>query len=241
MADFLTIIIGLMVVGCGGVIAVAVFMRKNVNSNPKPDKKKQKALKKLDDIKKGSGPIPGPAPIPVQAKKGTKEEQGAITSLQELPIDAKLEVWFTRAIESTNKRIVVAKGRIQMKAGRFSKDLRKLLFVVLPQGTYYVNPKLITKITDESGKISFRLIYDVLYSELLEQDGTVQYDEELEQILTDSAMDQYVTIAAFQGGFTLTPTLKRIMLIIGGLGFFIGLALNGSNHIIPVTIIHWLP
>ena len=84
-------------------------------------------------------------------------------------------------------------------------------------------------------------MFDVLYGEALNQDGTLVWSDDLELILADSGLDQYVTIAAYEGGFQFTATLKKAMLLVAFLGIMLGLALNGTSHIVPQTVIHWIP
>lgn len=202
---------------------------------------------KLAQMKKVVKPVEVPPPVPPPSKPGAMETQGTINSLAEFPIGSKIGIEMTRIKDDESgrqQRVVVSKGMVKIKTGGFSKDPRKLLFFVLPQGAYYINPKKIIKVTGtKKGKeiISYKLAYDVLYGEALNQDGSIDWDEELEMILADSGMDQYVTIAAFEGGFQLTPTIKKVMLIIGFLGFLGGLAVNGSAHVVPTVIIHWIP
>ncbi|MDE1854546.1 MAG: hypothetical protein KGI38_12490, partial [Thaumarchaeota archaeon] len=86
-----------------------------------------------------------------------------------------------------------------------------------------------------------KLVYDMLYSEPLEQNGTVKWDDQLEEILTDAGAGQYIDAASAEGGFQLTPALIRALIVIGLLGSFLGLAINGAFHVTPTTIIHWVP
>ena len=87
----------------------------------------------------------------------------------------------------------------------------------------------------------YKLVYDVLLGEALNQDGTVTWSDDLELILADSGLDQYVTVAAFEGGFQFTSTLRNIMIIVAILGLFFGIAIDGVEHFVPQTIIHWVP
>lgn len=220
---------------------------KNPKSPSKKESKKISAAKKeLETVKEQTQPLPAPPAIPLVPSVGTTQTQGDIQSLQEFPIGQKLDIEITRLAEGTLKRITIAKGKVPIRSrgGRPIK-MAKLLFFVWQRGAqYYVNPKKIIKVTTTIkgvAKVSYKLVYDALYAEPLNQDGTIDWDDELELILADSGEDQYVTIAAFEGGFQFTPTLVRAIIIIALLGGFLGLALNGTNHFIPTTEIHWVP
>ena len=204
-------------------------------------KKTEKEKKKLADLRKIVNPLPAPPPVPVPSEPNTVETQGEVKSLAEFPIGTKLGIELTRIKEGTITRITISKGKVKIKG----KDPRKLLFFAVGKSCYHINPKKIIKVSSTSGNkkvtVSYKLAYDVLYGEALNQDGSIEWDDELEMILTDSGMDQYVTIAAYEGGFQLTPTLKKVMLILGAVGFIGGLAINGAAHVIPTVLIHWVP
>lgn len=233
---------GIVVIGVV-VILIFAFRSNHPNGAKKQEKRIKDAKAKLAAIKKTAKPIPPPPIIPPLQNPNATETQGEINSLAEFPIGQKIGIEMTRIKEGTTSRIVVSKGSIKIKG----KDPRKLLFFFVGKSGYYVNPKKIIKVTSTTGlirkveKVSYKLVLDVLYGEALNQDGSIEWDDELEMILADSGLDQYVTIAAYEGGFLLTPTIKRVMVILGVLGFLMGLAINGSEHLIPTTIIHWLP
>lgn len=213
------------------------------------EKDRIEAERKLQEVRKQVDPAP--AAPPMVAVPLAQGQQGVIQSLEEFPLGQKLNYELTRIKEGTHKRILIVKGQVAIKPDRFGR-LPTLLFFVWNKRAYFVNPKKIIKVTATGGRkfgrnkesteqTIYKLVYDVLYSEPLNQDGTITWDEELEMVLADSGMDQYVVIASSQGGFVLSPTLVRVLIIIGFIGLLMGLALNGSAHIVPITQIHWLP
>ena len=221
------------------------FQRDEKKDAARLEKEIKEGKKRLAKIQKAAKPVAPPPAVPIPAPaKGTVETQGEVTSLAEFVIGAKIGIELTRIKQGTALRIIVSKGMVQIKAGKIGVDPRKFLFFIVGHSAYYVNPKKIITVTTTKGKktmTSYKLVYDVLYGEALDQDGRITWDDELELLLADSGLDQYVTIAAFEGGFQLTPTIKKVMMILGALGFFLGLAMNGAAHIVPTTIVHWIP
>lgn len=240
--EFIAVII--LAVGIGVAIAFLLLSKKQ---KPKP------LMEDHEKIRAAVEPIVLSGPVVPPPKTKNSVEEKPLKSMAEFPIDAKLQVEFSRITKkegNVHKRIVQSRGVARIKLGGFGGgDLTKLLFIVTPKAAYYVNPTKIIRVTLISKKLIgkavtstiYKLVFDPLYSEALNQDGSITYDDELESILANSAMDQYITVAAFEGTFQLTPTLKKVLMIVGGLALLWGLALNGALHIVPTTIVHWIP
>lgn len=210
-----------------------------IKRQPSNGKKVKKAKKKLDEVKQVAVPVPSPPPTELPKQPEETIEPAGLT---EFPIAQKVGYEITRIADGTTKRIIIKKGVIAIKADR-SGRIPNLLFFEWGQkkDLKWVNAEKILKVTDAKKQVSYKLVYDLLFAEPLEPNGTIEYDEDLEMVLKDSGMDQYITIAAYEGGFELTPTLKRVLIILAALGFFAGLAINGADHVVPTTIIHWVP
>lgn len=213
------------------------------------DSRRQKAeadardhLKDLSTVAKGD-PLPVIAPLP--ATPGATQAQGEVTSLEEFPVDSKLGWELTRiAVGSPAKRITIYKGTVAVKSSGALNQPPKILFIhtVIDKRhmLYYIDPKHIIKVVSEKA-VSYKIVFDILHSEALAQDGSLNWDDDLEMILADSTLDQYVVIAEAAPGFQFTKTLKWTMAMVGFMGLFLGLALNGTFHFVPTTIIHWVP
>jgi hypothetical protein len=213
-------------------------------------KAKKDVTKKLGEVKQAAAPVDPPAPVALPAPPNSTQENAGFQTIQEFPIGQKLGIEFSRIVEGNHKRVIQSRGTADIKFGRRGgNDFAKFFFIFTKQGGYYINPRKIIKVTTNSKRlgrgatetVSYKLVFDVLYGESLNQDGTITWDEELELILADSGLDQYVAIAAYEAAFQLTPTLKKVMMIVGFLAFLIGLAINGADHVVPTTIVHWVP
>lgn len=194
-------------------------------------------------------PIPVTAPSVPVPNPGVPANIHTLEEFKELGGD-KIPVELTRIVstDGAHKRITVMKGQVSVVVGGFSQsqgDISQVLFFVVKKTAYFVDPRRIMKVTQTDKKGSqvtlYKLVFDILYSEPLKADGSVEWSNDLEMLLADSGLDQYVSIAAFEGGFHFTPTIKKAMLIVGLLGIFFGIAINGAVHVIPATFIHWVP
>ncbi len=208
---------------------------------PKEDVKRRKELARLAEIAKKAKPIdapPGP-PIPgaEPANFKTLEEYTEITGRNKLPVE------LTR-LAPDNKRITVLKGAVDLRVGR-GADIAKILFLFTKKTGYYIDPKGILKVPIKKGKkesFAYKLVFDTLYGEHLSADGTMEWNDDLEMILADTGgLDQPVMIAAWEGRFEFTTTIRNVMIVVGFLGLLFGLTLNGTVHLTPITQIHWVP
>lgn len=233
-----------LIVGGGIIIGVALRYRES-RVSIKQQKQVAKAKKAHKEIKDKTKAIPVPPSVPLVPAPNTTQSQGDIQSLDELPANTKLDIEITRLVGTGLERLVSAKGKISLKSTGRPKKLPKILFFLWQRGAqYYIDPtKIIKVIKTVKGKetVSYKLVYDIIFGEALNLDGSITWNDDLELILADSGLDQYVTIAAFEGGFQFTPTLIRALIIISLMGVFLGLALNATNHFIPTTQIHWVP
>ncbi len=168
---------------------------------------------------------------------------GIPTSLDELPIGSKILVELTNVKDG--KRIVIIRGKFSIRPTAFNKEI---FFFVWNKMAYYIEPKKIIKVSVKAKRFSkkkgdtyvLKLIFHILYSEALNADGSMTWSEELEGVLVDSGADQYITAATMEQGFSLTPNLIKTLMIIGTLGAFFGLAINGVFHLTPSVVIHWI-
>jgi hypothetical protein len=196
--------------------------------------KKQKALAKLEETKKEITDKPPEGQIPERPTSALEEE-----SIGEF-------VNFEIGKEKNGKRVTVFRGRIKVRPDRFGRLRNKFLFE-WDKGGYYVNLAKLIEVEVKRGmrkktveKVR-KLVYDIRQSEPLEQNGEVVWDDELEEILTDAGAGQYIDAASQEGGFQLTPQLLKMLILVGVLGGFLGLALNGVAHFTPITQVHWVP
>jgi hypothetical protein len=266
MTDPLLYIIGFVVVGVVAVIiAPRVWRtyntteRKRKRENKKLDRqykqekkaraeeeKNQAAVaKKLDEVQEQATNPPSVPPVVPIAGGQTANVQ----SLEEFPIGTKIGWEVTRLVEGLTKRITIVKGEVAIKAGRTGGPPKFMFVKVARAGRtnyYFIDPQRIIKVVTTQGRkkqevTSYKIVFHEFIAEAMKLDGTIEWSEELEMILADSGMDQYVEIASSDLGFKMTPTLRNALILIGFLGVFIGLALNGSQHFIPTTLIHWVP
>jgi hypothetical protein len=207
------------------------FLKRSWPNSPKPESWK----KKIDEIRESLVPV-RISEIPSPIVEG---QSANIDSFLELPIKSKIGIELTNLKDG--KRIVIVRGVTSIRPTLFKKEI---FFFVWNHMAYYVKPSALIKITKQKGKKTvtlFKLVFHILISEPLKIDGTTDWDDELEGILVDSGMDQYIIAATFEQGFQLSPELIRILIIVGALGTFLGLTMNGVLHLTPSEVIHWLP
>jgi hypothetical protein len=236
------IIVGVMLsVSIIGVCVIIVARRSPRKPKPlyskkdvKADKKRAAVQKKMDEIKEMAKPpaeLPPPAPVVTE----NKLEQTAIPKTIQIEIGRMKD----------GKMAVTRKGRVTL-VPRFRNNQEVFWFFIGKLG-YYVDPSKIIKTEMEVGRrkktkvVSEKLVYDVFCPEPLNQDGSITWSWEVETLLADSAMDQYITVATFESSFQLTPPLVRALIVVGFLGLLIGLSINGAVHVVPATYIHWVP
>lgn len=230
--------------GLGILLTLGVKSAKGM-SRVRRAKAKSDAEKALQGVRQEAEGLPLPPAVAAPTTAGTKEEQGVIKSLEEFPIGEKLGWELTRiVVDDPPRRVTIMRGAVAIKADRLGRP-PKLLFirarVDMRNMLYYIDPKRIIKVTTDKGGVSYKLVFDILFSEALKQDGSLEWDEDLEMILADAALDQYVLIAEALPGFHFTPTLRNAMILVGVLGLFMGISLNGTFHFVPTTLIHWVP
>lgn len=237
--DFILLYISIVLVTVAGLIIF--FMRKNVKGKPKkPDKKKEKAIKDLEKIKDESKPPDGipPPPPPNQST----------TALQQYDVPASIQIELTRLKEEPNgnKRATTKRGRVTL-IPRFQGN-KDLFFFWIGKRGYFIDPSKIIDVYTTKGfrnkkqiVTDKKLVYDVFNTEPLDSTGKLEWSWDVESLLRDSVMDQYITVATFEGGFQLTTTLMRAILVVGVLGAFLGLAINGTYGLTPKEIIHFVP
>jgi hypothetical protein len=230
----------LLIVEASAALLVLIVLAFAVKALRRP-----KAPKTLADVKKEIRAPPTPPAVPIE---GTP---AGFKTLEEFAMTGKkLQIEWTRIKEGTLKRMTVRKGAVAFKANWRGALPRILLFpqrIGEHRGDYYIKPQKIIQVTATKGVLKkteetvYKLVYDVLFAEPLNQDGSITYDDDLEMVLADSGLDQYVEIAASGLGFQLTPTLRNVMIIIAFLGVLLGLALNGQYHFVPTVIVRWIP
>jgi hypothetical protein len=211
--------------------------RRHERQEKKRIKEQAKQAKALADIKRN-------ADTPPSKMQGAPDAQNASSALEEESIGEFVN--FEIGKEKNGKRVTVVRGRLRVRPDRWGRLRDKFLFQ-WDKGGYFVRLDKLIEVDVKKGLMNKttektrKLVYDILYSEPLAQNGQVTWDDQLEEILTDAGAGQYIDAATFEGGFQLTPALLRTVVIIGILGSFLGLALNGSLHVIPTTIVHWVP
>ncbi len=227
----------------GDKYVVKVKVSKEELKRRKDEKKKQEDMDKLAKIAAQAKPKDAPPAVPIEgaqpANIQTLEEYTKITGRNKLPVE------LTR-IAPNNKRITVMRGAVDLRVNR-GADIAKILFLFTKKTGYYIDPKGILEVDVKKGRRNregkaYKLVFDTLYAEHLKADGTMDYSDDLEMILADTGgLDQPVMIAAWEGRFEFTPTIRNAMIVIGFLGLLFGLALNGVAHFTPITQIHWVP
>jgi len=212
----------------------------------KQSKEVKGALAKLRELKQGAQGNPSPPAVP-PASNASNADFTSLEEYKEIHGD-KIPFELSRLVLQVGDKyqsIVVMRGQVKITVGR-TGDVAQILFVKVKKSLYYVNPRRIIRVEITKGRkhetvVIHKLEFDILYAEAMDAEGRIQWDDDLEMILADSALDQYVIIASAEQGFQLTPTIKRAMLIVGFLGFLIGLAINGAYHLVPQTVVHWIP
>jgi hypothetical protein len=209
------------------------------------DRRVQEAREELEAVKAETVPVSMVSAVAVPKADGSTVENAGLHTLEEFNElkGTKIPVELTRIVEGTHKRITVMRGNVSIVVGR-TGDVAKILFFTLKKEIYFVDPRRIIKVTSTvKGKVvvTYKLVFDLFFCEALNADGTVEWSDDLEMVLADSTLDQYVTIASFEGGFQFTPTLYRVMLFVAIMGLFLGIGINGSDHVIPITVVHWVP
>lgn len=227
------LVIALMIVGISIAIAGMV-----VYTTPKRAKEEsKKTFEKVADVAKTTVAAPPKVPIP--------DAQNIIsqpyTNLEELPIGDVITGELTKI--KGNKRIVIKRLGIRIRPGLLNNDIFVFHFGKL---SYHIKPNKILefKATPKrfgrnKGPSLMKLVYDITLSEPLEPDGSIIWDQEVEDIITDSGMDQLIKAAETESTFEFTRTMVIAIILAGLFLFPFGLALNASAHIIPTTIIHW--
>lgn len=205
----------------------------------KLDKKKKKALEELRAIK-NKAKVPELPPPALKPDAILPSPPQPITGLEQIPIPRKIDVELTRIRDG--KRAIVRRGKATLVPRLMNNQ--GIFFFWVGKNGYFIDPaKIITVQDTVRGKTVTRekLVYDVFNSEPLDSNGGLTYSWLVEKLLVDSAMDQYITVATFEGSFQLTPQLIKILIVVGLLGSFMGLAINGAAHLVPVTVINWVP
>ena len=232
-------IIGYAVIALGLFFAVGLVVW-----NKRRDKRTPK--EKLDKIKElavvpPSAPSP-PASLSSVSTPATAPHLPATSILTEYSVPRTINIELTR-IKNGSERATTKKGRVTLIPRFGSKDI---FFFFIGKMGYFIDPSKIIKVEVKArrGKVTVveKLVYDQLAGgEPLNADGTLDWSWDIEHLLRDSALDQYITVATFESSFQFTPTLIKTLIVVGVLGSFVGLALNGTMHLVPTTLIHWIP
>jgi hypothetical protein len=208
------------------------------------DKEKKSALDKLREIKDGSKGNPAP-PAVAPAGNLSDSDYPSWEEYMEIHGDT-IPVELSRLVKKSGEkwqRITVMRTQAKVRVGR-TDDVTKILFVSFKKNLYYCNPRRIIRVTIQKRNrtiVIHKLEFDILYAEAMDALGNITWDDDLEMVLADATLDQYVTIASSETGFHFTPELKRALEVVAFLGFLLGLAINGAAHVVPTTIIHWVP
>lgn len=223
-------------------LLVSTPFKKGGPKKPKVNKKKEKALKELQAIKEGLKPPDDLPPAPPPAMSPPVDES---KPMEQFPIPTTIAIELTRIKEGTNKRVTTRKGKVTL-VPRFGGG-KDLFFFYVGKFGYFIDPSKIIEVKTLTGRkkdttvISQKLVYDVFNMEPLDKDGNLIWSVPLEIIHRDSILDQYITVATFEGTFQLTPNLMRAIILVAILGVLIGLAVNGTVGLTPHTIIHYVP
>lgn len=225
-----------------GILALGYLFYPSIkrfrDGRPKPkkvDKKKEKALKELKEIRDAAKP-------PDDVKIPELNPVAPSTAMEQFPTPKTIQIELTRIKEGTNKRATTRKGKVNL-VPRFGGGKDMFFFYVGKYG-YFIDPSKIIRVTTiVKGKtvIAEKLVYDVFNMEPLNEDGTLTFSWPLELLHRDSVLDQYITVATFEGGFQMTAGLAKAIIVVGLLGTLIGLSVNGTVGLTPHTIIHWVP
>lgn len=198
--------------------------------------RKEKAQKEMDKLKEELKPPANVASLPLAVAPALPAGV-RYADLEELAVSKGIEVEIGRRALESNKRAVVARGRVYLRPRRTQKDIFSFDY---KDNLYYINPKLIVTEVMKNGTLKLKLFYDILYSEPLDKFGNLVWDQDFENILTDDAMDQYIVACTFQGQFELTPQVVRLIIITFILVIGLGVAIDAAFHVIPQTNIHWV-
>ena len=228
----------LLVGGAGLVGVVLVLLIRRLRGQMKPED----AAKALKAIKEGSRVPEGVRP---QEGRSWKETEGSTApptnpALTEIASEKVIPIELTKV--KGNGRAVVVRGKARVKPnllGQFTMH-----FFRYKDMAYLIKLSKIIEVEERAwGKVRKveKLVYDILYSEPLNQDGTITWDWDLEQVITDSGMDQYVQAATFEQGVRLDAGLVKILAVVGFFGILFGMGINGAAHLVPITVVHWLP
>jgi hypothetical protein len=216
---------------------------KRLKDELKEAERQAKEKKKLDDLaRQARERVPAPPAVPIPGAQPAN-----VQSLEEFPIGQKIGWEVTRLVEGQTKRITIVRGQVAIKADRFGRPPKAMFVKVSRAGRnslYFIDPQRLIRVkTLQRGKEveSYKVVFHEFICEPMKADGTIEWSDELEMILADSGLDQYVQIAASDLGFQLTPTIRNVMIIVAFLGLLMGLALNGAFHLTPTTIVHWVP
>lgn len=222
--------------------------RKMVKEDARARKEREKAEKALSEVRKEAAPVPAPPKVPIPDAASAKPTN--IKSLEEFPIGQTIGWEVTRIVDGDTKRITEVRGVVAIKADRFGRP-PKAMFVKVARGGrtnyYFVDPRRLIRVVTMAGRwnkrevVSYKVVFHEFIAEAMKIDGTIEWSDELEMIVADSGLEQYVQIASSNLGFQLTPTIRNLLIIVGLLGLFLGVSVNGAYHIVPTVQIHWVP
>lgn len=204
---------------------------------PKPKVKKQKeTFEKVAEVSKATVEAPPKVAIP-DAQNVVAQP---FTNLEELLIGDVITGELTKI--RGNKRIVIKRLGIRIRPGLLNTDIFVFHFGKI---SYHIKPNKILEF--KNTKQTFRnkaptvmkLVYDIMLCEPLEKDGSVIWDQEVEDIITDSGMDQLIKAAEVESTFEFTRTMAIAIILAAIFLIPFGIAINASAHVVPTTIIHW--
>jgi hypothetical protein len=219
-------------------LKLPTFLKSKAERQEADAKKRKDALERLKEL---SDTPPSPYNPPVVPVGAPLVDMGLPSRIAIEIVDIK-----------EGKKVTLALGAVSPKASPLNAG-KDIFFFYWKRFAYYLDFSKVVDVTEKESKIaSFaggknkpaikkKLVFHVLYSEPLNQDGSISWSYELESILTDSAMDQYIVACTFEGTFTLTKQVVILMCVVGGMLFIMGIGLDGVAHIVPTTEIHWGP
>lgn len=187
-----------------------------------------------------SPPPVEPAPSVPPSPSGERTFQ-QLKDIEELAMKNGID---TEIVKLTNYgRAVITKGHVRMQPRRTDKDIFTFDFRDM---TFYIDFQKIQEVQvkeglrDKKTVMKLKLVYNILYSEPMNADGTLTWSQDFENILADEAMDQYIVACTYEAKFELTRAVIILVILVFLLALPLGILINAITHLIPTTVFHWV-
>jgi hypothetical protein len=165
------------------------------------------------------------------------------------PVEPGADINIEVGVKSNKYQIIRTKGgkRRVIKRGKVKKGVRYFEVKGIKDRVYFNDPKQLIRIPHEGrhGKITYteELIYDENFSEPLNANSAIpEYSDIIERDLINSYEDQLIEVATvFTSQFNLDKRTLTIMGVCLALMTPLGLGINSVFHLVPSTIVRWVP